>query len=424
MSNEKVPTVSKKRKKASRYDKYRDELRESLKDNNFNVSQTAAVFADHNSTSKNVLFQADGITPKASLRVFITKIRDEVNLAHQELKAEGISDKGLKRFWIKTKKGSYLVENNHSMSYDDFRRDLKGMMQEYAPKYPKIKYVSIDNPRCLVVDIADLHINKLTSAFETGESTNVELLKKNVMESLKVLLTYAKPFNISSIIFVGGNDVLHVDTTANTTTGGTKQDSCMMWYDAFIEAKKLYIEVIELLMQVAPVHFVFCPSNHDYMSGFQLAQTIEAWFHKCKDVSFDVSPAHRKYVLFGNSLMGFTHGDGPKAEELPDLLKIEAKAEYALAKYCYVYCHHWHHKVKAGFKGKKRQELEKDYRDVKIVQTAKQLDKNFTRVEHIRSANGTDSWHHIKGFQHSPTGVEAFIHDLHKGEIARLGNFY
>lgn len=118
---------------------------------------------------------------------------------------------------------------------------------------------------------------------------------------------------------------MHVDNPQNTTTSGTRQDVKMMWFDAFIEARKLYVEILESLLVIAPVHFVFVPSNHDYMSGFQLAQNVEAWFRNCKNITFDVSPGHRKYVAYGNSLIGFTHGDGAKEADLPDLMKTEAK---------------------------------------------------------------------------------------------------
>ena len=216
---------------------------------------------------------------------------------------------------------------------------------------------------------------------------------------------------------------MHVDSPNNTTTSGTRQDVSMMWFDAFVEARRFYVEVLEYLVQIAPVHFVFTPSNHDYMSGFHLSQNIEAWFNKCGDITFDVSPAHRKYVQFGNSLIGLTHGDGAKEAELPDLMKIEAKEAYASSDFCYWYTHHIHHKDKSNYKGKQKVQLEKDYRDVKVINSGKSLAKikNRTHVEYLRSANGTDSWHHVKGFQHTQNGIECFVHGLKEGQI---GSFF
>lgn len=196
----------------------------------------------------------------------------------------------------------------------------------------------------------------------------------------------------------------------------------MMWFDAFVEARKLYIEVLEMLLTIAPVHFVFVPSNHDYMSGFHLAQNIEAWFNKNDNITFDVSPAHRKYVQYGNSLIGLTHGDGAKECDLPDLMKIEAKEGYSKSEFCYWYTHHIHHKDKSNYKGKTKVQLEKDYRDVKVINTGLSItQENRTHVEYLRSANGTDSWHHRNGYQHTPRGIECFVHNLHNGQI---GSFF
>jgi hypothetical protein len=67
---------------------------------------------------------------------------------------------------------------------------------------------------------------------------------------------------------------LHTDTPRRTTTNGTPQDTDGMWYDNFLMAKQLYIDVIEVLLSIADVHFVFNPSNHDYTNGFFLADVI------------------------------------------------------------------------------------------------------------------------------------------------------
>jgi hypothetical protein len=63
---------------------------------------------------------------------------------------------------------------------------------------------------------------------------------------------------------------LHVDNPKNTTTAGTPQDVSLMWYDAFVLARKLLTECIELLLPIAPVHFQYNPSNHDFTNGFFL----------------------------------------------------------------------------------------------------------------------------------------------------------
>jgi len=72
-------------------------------------------------------------------------------------------------------------------------------------------------------------------------------------------------------------------------------------------AKKLYVDVLELLIAVADVQFVFNPSNHDFMTGFMLCQTIQARFSNNKNIKFNCDMSHRKYYQYGKNMIGTTH---------------------------------------------------------------------------------------------------------------------
>ena len=60
-------------------------------------------------------------------------------------------------------------------------------------------------------------------------------------------------------------------------------------------------------------------------------------------MTFDVSISHRKYFKYGSSLIGTTHGDGAKTNDLP-LLMAQESNEWANTKHRYFYTHHVHHK--------------------------------------------------------------------------------
>ena len=98
-----------------------------------------------------------------------------------------------------------------------------------------------------------------------------------------------------------------------------------MWFRNFKIAKELYIDIIGSLLQMAPVHFVFNPSNHDYTHGFFLADMIETYFSNHDGFTADANLQHRKYYKYGQNLIGTTHGDGAKNQDLPLLMATEAK---------------------------------------------------------------------------------------------------
>jgi len=202
----------------------------------------------------------------------------------------------------------------------------------------------------------------------------------------------------SHVLLIIGNDILHTDNPHSTTTSGTRQDTDGMWYDNFLIAKEVYVTVIELLIQIAETHVQYDPSNHDYTNGFFLADTIKSWFKNTDRVTFNITPSHRKYFRYGNSLIGTTHGDGAKETDLPLLMATEASDMWHDCRHRYWYTHHIHHKKSKEYVG--------------------------VTVETLRSASGTDSWHHRNGYQHNTKAIEAFIHHEENGQIARLTHIF
>lgn len=321
---------------------------------------------------------------------------------HQALGKEceevGLPIENVSNYWYKGKQYSIHVKGDKCKSYEEIRDEIVKSMDSHSPKYETITRTNIVDGHLLVVDPADIHIGKLATSFETGEDYNSQIAVKRVIEGVKGIIQKASGFNIDKVLFIGGNDILHVDTPKRQTTSGTPQDTDGMWYESFLTAKQLYVDVLELLMQVADVHFVFNPSNHDYTNGFFLADVIQSWFRNCENITFDCSIAHRKYFAYGSNLIGTTHGDGAKPQDLPLLMAQESPKQWSETKHRYVYSHHLHHKIS------------KDYIGV--------------TVESLRSPSGTDSWHHRNAYQHATKAVEGFIHHKDFGQVARLSHIF
>lgn len=310
-----------------------------------------------------------------------------------------VPNTSVKHLWLKTKKSSIFIKNpeyveNTQNDFELIKTELLKELQNYIPKYPTIKRIENNqNKRLFIFDPADIHIGKLCSAFEVGEAYNNQIAVQRVLNGCKGILNEIKENSIDKILFVIGNDILHIDNAKRTTTSGTPQDTDGMWHTNFLIAKQLYVDIVEILIGIADVHVVYNPSNHDYTNGFFLAQVIETHFKDCKNVTFDTTIAHRKYFVYNNNLIGTTHGDGAKHQDLPLLMANESK-DWSSCKHKYIYTHHMHHKIS------------KDYMSV--------------CVETLRSPSGTDSWHHRNGYQHAPKAVEGYIHDKEHGQVQRL----
>lgn len=317
--------------------------------------------------------------------------REGVDALKEECNKAKIDYNDVAHWWYKTKKASIFIKQK-KFDLVSLKNELVDELKQYSPKYTLIKRSKSKSACCLVVDIADLHIGKYATDYETRDKYDMKIAVDRAKEGLKGILQYANGFQIDKIIFIIGNDILHTDNKSRQTTKGTPQDTDGMWYESFNNAKNLYVDCIEILMQVADVHVMHNMSNHDSISGWFLAQTVEAWFRHSKNVTFDITTQHRKGYRYHNSLIATTHGDGAKEKDLGLLIANDFRKIWSDIKWVYIYKGDIHHKTV------------KDYSGVTVTTT--------------RSASGTDSWHDKKGYSHNKKAIEGYLHDKEKGQIA------
>ena len=313
-----------------------------------------------------------------------------------ECEKVGIDAEKIKHYWYKGKHYSINVKGeDNTFKYEDFKEDFIGSVKDLKPNHIQIIRNESDNEKhCLLIDPADIHINKLCSAFETNEEYNSQIAVKRVKDGVSGIIKKASGFDIDKIILIVGNDVLNTDNAKNQTTKGTQQDTHLKWFDAFLMAKQLYIDIIQTLLAIADLEVVYNVSNHDEMSGFFLMDSLYSWYNEHPNINFNRSPSHRKYTTYGKNLIGTTHGDGAKQNDLPLLMCHEASQHWHECKHRYWFTHHVHHKTS---------------KDIMSVQ-----------IESLRSPSPADSWHHKSGYQHSPLAIEGFIFHKELGQVARL----
>lgn len=366
---------------------------------------------------------------KANLqRIYGNNLQNHNKFA-QDLIEGGFEPHNWNHGWLKSKTTSIFIKNQDEiLSFDEIVDDLVEATRKHAPKYPTLRRHKIRGQHCLVLDIADLHIGKYTAKAETGEDYNIQEAIRRAKEGVESLMQSVSVFKYDKIVLVIGNDILHIDNAGKggpRTTSGTNQDTDGLWWEMMDAARDLYVWIIELLASQADVHVVHNPSNHDWMLGTAVAKIVEAHFSHAKNVTFDCSVQHRKYILYGVNLIGLTHGDGAKEKDLADLMKTEAKKAWSMARFGYWYVHHLHHKIKALWRGSEKFEKEKDGRMVTFLyQGRDQSPEDWLNVEYLRSPSGTDSWHDRNAFNQSLKAIEIFIHHETMGQVARFTHYF
>ena len=328
--------------------------------------------------------------------------KEAKNLLASECDEAGIDVNSVSHYWYKSQKFSIFAKPNE-FTRNEFLKSIEDLISNYSPSYPHIDYPKREDGHLLIINPADVHIGKFADSLETGEDYNIEIAKERVREGVKGILRNAEGYPIEKILFCIGNDILHTDNTMGSTTRLTPQDTDGKWFRHFTEALELYVEIVEMLIQIAPVDCVHSMSNHDYMSGFHLAHALKSWYRNTDSVYVDADPKHRKYYSWKNSLIGLTHGDGAKLNNLPLHMAQEEPKMWAETKYRYWYLHHLHHKQRYKFMSS--------------------FDNIGVTVEFLRSHSGTDSWHFSKGYTGSIKAVEGFIHNKY-GQIAHLTHIF
>lgn len=268
------------------------------------------------------------------------------------------------------------------------------------PKLPPAKRIQVKKPpHLLVPSFYDAHFGKLAYGAETGTSQDLKIIKKVFANAVEDILAAVKEWNIDEICLPLGNDFLHIDTLANTTTKGTPVDTDGRMSKVFEVAEEAAIGLIETLRHVAPIRVVWVPGNHDEATSFFLARLVSAWFRSVSnDVIVDCDPSYRKYHHYGATLLGFTHGNEEKLDSLPGLMAHERPSEWA-GTTCreFHYGHGHRHR-----KHVRKAELHDDTVDGVVLRMMPAL-------------SGTDSWHHRKGFKGAGRAAEVYLYSRDAG---------
>ena len=199
---------------------------------------------------------------------------------------------------------------------------------------------------------------------------------------------------ISPIILAAGSDWFHVDNDNSMTTRGTPQDSCGSPAEILMTGCRLAREHIELLRQIAPVDVTFMPGNHDRHSTYALMMYLSAVYENSNDVSVIVSPKTRQYLSYGDTLLGFTHGDAVRGNKLPTLMASEAREDWGTHRWHIWFHGHLHHQS--------------------LIET------DGCTVIQLPSLAGHDRYHYRHGYTQNAAGLAAHIIDYEEGLVGSL----
>lgn len=226
-----------------------------------------------------------------------------------------------------------LSPKENQIDVKELIADFKAEVKDYRPKHTLITREKLTDPVMLEINLPDFHMGLLAWHRETGEDYDVKIATKLYIEAVQAILGMASSYNIEKILLLTGSDFFNSDTIDGTTTKGTRQSEDGRFQKTFHAGWTTLRDAIELCKEVAPVDVVVIPGNHDFSRAYFLGSVLEAWFDKDPDVTIDNEPTYFKFRQYGKCLLGFTHGDTTKPQDLPLLMAHDQPTMWANTKY-------------------------------------------------------------------------------------------
>ena len=282
--------------------------------------------------------------------------------------------KSLEKEVNKYRKKDFFVNKIHDSIVDSFENtSLKEFKEKYGSEIPReVEFSSDLTTRMLEFPLVDFHFAKLAWEGETGENFDLQIARELFHQLVDTVIWRAKIFNIEKVVFPIGNDFFHFDDSEGNTTRGTSQDTDTRWQKMFSEGMKLFIAGINKLQKITDEVEVFLiPGNHDWMTSYYAIEYLSAWYKDSDKVKVNTDPKSRKYVKYGNNLIGFTHGSEEK-KRIYGCMQAEVPEYWADTTY-----REWHG-------GHLHSEQVKE--DLGVV------------VRNLPSPTSTDAWHYRKAY--------------------------
>lgn len=255
-------------------------------------------------------------------------------------------------------------------------------------KNDNIKIEKFENvyDRTLLINIADLHLNKYSSDYNINEAKD---------RYSKALDFFISESNAEKCMLIIGEDFFNIDTINKTTTRGTPQDTEVDVYRMFEEGLLFLKDKINLLSyNFSRVKVILVQGNHDKLLSYALIKALEQCYYTDNNVEFDSNVSNRKYITIGNSLIGLGHLDNENKKQKPFLMQNEVKEKYGKSKYNYFISGHFHNYSVEDIGG----------------------------IQYIRlpSLSGKDNWHDEVGFITSNKSAMALEFDKEKGLVNKI----
>jgi hypothetical protein len=248
-----------------------------------------------------------------------------------------------------------------------------------------------DESLMCVYPMGDPHFGMHAWWQDAGEDFDLKKAEALTCGAVDRLVASAPSAHTALLLNLG--DMFHADNQKNQSQSGHQLDVDGRWAKVQRIGLQAMIHCIRRLLEKhARVIVRINRGNHDGHSAYALSLMLSCFFHAEPRVEVDLSPATMWYFQFGKVLIGSTHGDTIKGQDMIPVMAADRPAEWGTTSHRYVYVGHVHHQDVKEYRG--------------------------GVVEYFRTLAARDAWHAGQGYRAGRDMRLIVLHHEH-GEIER-----
>lgn len=294
--------------------------------------------------------------------------------------------------WVKSRADLDELRAGFEQVVQSLAKDVRGMAApERAPRALNARSLS-------AYVIGDAHFGSYAWREEAGEDFDTSIASRDLRAAIDLLVDGAPASETGYLVDVG--DFLHADSRkASTPESGNPLDVDSRFQKVIriaIDALKYCIG--RMLLKHKRVRMFITPGNHNPDSAGWLALVLSAYYERDKRVEIETSPAKYFYARFGKTLIGITHGDKTKMDQLPSIMAADRPQDWGQTKHRYWWTGHVHHTQHQEHRG--------------------------CFVESFNTLAASDAWHHASGYRSARQMQRIDIdieHGIYSRGIANIG---
>jgi len=254
-------------------------------------------------------------------------------------------DGSVKAQWVKTREDSAKVQDLVREFVAVALEDVKGLSKHVAaPEHSDADLLS-------VYPIGDPHFGMYAWAEEAGDDFDTAIAEKITKGAIDRLVASAPDSETALILPLG--DLMHADDTKNVTpTHGFTLDVDTRHQRVMrVTLRAMKYIIYRALQKHRKVVVRIVQGNHDPHAAFAIALALSEHFSNNDRIEVDLSPIRFWYYRFGKVLIGATHGDTAKGENLLGVMASDKPEDWGQTKFRYWYHGHIHTSTVREFHG-------------------------------------------------------------------------